>query len=263
MGIVALLKKDGMARVQQVLAIRLAAIACVVAALALSAPVIWSAASAGAGLFALAVMAVAGTAVFQSIPLAMQVIEIYVLKARKHASAANPVEQLQRECIRREQRLVAFRTALGTIGGQIETLGQMIEERRHADPVHVLDRQARALERMSRFHAANVQRLDEAQAALETFRHHVQQKIFEWEFARSGEAVLAALNPGEFEDLVQDLLTDAALQSVQKRFNTVFSELDLQMRAIGSPTRPLLDAGSLERLGALGPVPLGTTGRRP
>lgn len=263
MDIVALLRKGGMARVQQVLAIRIAAVACVVAALALSAPIVWSAVSAGMGLVALAIMAAAGTAVFQSVPLAMQVLETFVLKARKRVAAANPVEQLQRECIRREQRLVAFRAALATIGGQIETLGQMVEERRHADPAHVLDRQARALERMTRFHAANVQRLDEAQAALGTFRHHVQQKIFEWEFARSGEAVLAALNPSECEDLVQDLLTDAALQSVQRRFNTVFSELDLQMRAIGSPTRPLLDAGSLERLGALGPVSIGPEGRRP
>jgi hypothetical protein len=263
MDIVALFRKGGMARVQQVLAIRFAAIACVVAALALSAPIIWSAASAGAGLVALAIMAVAGTAVFQSIPLAMQVIETFVLKFRKRVAAANPVEQLQHECIRREQRLAAFRNALGTIGGQIETLGQMIEERRHADPAHVLDRQSRALDRMTRFHAANVERLDEAQLALQTFRHHVQQKIFEWEFARSGEAVLAALNPGEFENLVQDLLTDSALQSVQKRFNTVFSELDIQMRAIGSPTRRLLDAESRVGFDALGLARTDPRVRRP
>jgi hypothetical protein len=170
---------------------------------------------------------------------------------RKAAAATNPIEQLQNDCLRREQRLTAFRNALATIGGQIESMAQMIEERRHVDPGHVLDRQTRALQKMARFHTGNVKRLDEAQAALEAFRHQVRQKMFEWEFAQSGEVVMAALHPSELSDLMQDLLTDAALQSVQKRFNQVFAELDLEMRAIDAPTRNLLDT-SLERLSALG-----------
>jgi hypothetical protein len=159
---------------------------------------------------------------------------------------------LQNEILKREQRLVAFRNALSAIGGQIESMAQMVEERKHADPGHVLDRQTRALQRMAQFHAANLRRLDEAQGALDAFRHQVRQKMFEWEFAQSGEAVMAALNPSELHDLMQDLLTDAALQSVQKRFNQVFAELDVELRSVGAPTRPILETSRLERLGALG-----------
>ena len=147
---------------------------------------------------------------FQTLPLAMQVLENRLLRLRKAAAAANPIEQLQNDCLRREQRLTAFRNALATIGGQIESMALMIEERRHVDPGHVL-------QKMARFHAGNVKRLDEAQAALEAFRHQVRQKMFEWEFAQNGEVVTAALNPSKLNDLMQDLLTDAALQSVQKR----------------------------------------------
>jgi hypothetical protein len=244
-------KKSLVVNEHKVVLVRCVAVCSTVALLALSAPMVWSAVSAGVGLAALAALAAAGTLVFQSLPLIMQGLENRLLRLRKAAAATNPIEQLQNDCMRREQRLTAFRNALATIGGQIESMAQMIEERRHVDPGHVLNRQARALQKMVRFHAGNVKRLDEAEAALEAFRHHVRQKMFEWEFAQSGEVVMAALNPSELNDLMQDLLTDVALQSVQKRFNQVFAELDLEMRAIDAPTRNLLGTSSLERLGML------------
>jgi hypothetical protein len=50
---------------------------------------------------------------------------------------------------------------------------------------------------------------------------------------------------------MQDMLTDEALRAVQDRFNTVFAELDMQMRAVDAPTRAALaDSGSV-RLDAL------------
>ena len=101
------------------------------------------------------------------------------------------------------------------------------------------------------FHACNLRRLDEAQSALEAFRHKVKQKVFEWEFAQAGQAVIAALNPSELEDLMHDLLTDEALRGVQDRFNAVFAELDVEMRAIDAPTRGLLADAGLEQLDAL------------
>ena len=130
-------------------------------------------------------------------------------------------------------------------------MGQMVEERRHIDPDHILDRQDRALKRMTHFYEANIRRLEEAQKALEAFRHQVKQKMFEWEFAQAGKVVMEALNPRELEDLMQDLLTDEALREVQSRFNSVFAELDVEMRSMGSPTRDFLDRGELEEIEAL------------
>jgi hypothetical protein len=213
--------------------VRVVAVGSTVALLALSAPIVWSAVSAGVGLAALAALAAAGTLVFQTLSLAVQGLENRLLRLRKAAAAANPIEQLQNDCMRREQRLTAFRNALTTIGGQIESMAQMIEERRHVDPGYVLNRQTRALQKTARFHAGNLKRLDEAQAALEAFRYQVRQKMFEWEFAQSGEVVMAAINPSELNDLMQDLLTDTA------------------RCAIDAPTRNLLDTSSLECLSAL------------
>ena len=242
------LPTQGTASSGQVPIVRIAALALTIGLLAVSAPVVWTAVSAGIGLAALAAMALGGGAIFQLLPYALQRLENRILRLRKAEARANPIEQLQNDCLRREQRLQSFQRALATIGGQIESMTEMVEERRHLDPEHVLDRQQRALQRMSLFHACNLRRLDEAQSALEAFQHKVRQKVFEWDFAQAGQAVIAALNPSELEDLMQDLLTDEALRGVRDRFNAVFAELDVEMRAIDAPTRGLLADAGLERL---------------
>jgi hypothetical protein len=237
---------------QTVWAVRgLAAVATVVL-LSFITPLVWAAVSAGAGLVALATLGVLGFVAIQSIPLGMQRLENHLLRMRKKEAGTNPIEQLQNDCLRREERLNAFRSALVTIGGQIESLGQMLEERRQSDPAQILDRQSRALERMEQFYHVNLDRLDEAHAALEAFRDQVKQKMFEWEFAQAGQVVMNSLNPSEMEDLMQGLLTDEALSSVQTRFNRVFAELDVEMRSIDAPTHALLKATRLQPVSELG-----------
>ena len=219
--------------------------------LALSAPLVWAAVSAGAGIAALAGMAAVGFAAFQALPLVAQKFENRLLQLRKSEAQANPIEQLQNDCLRRAERLQALRRALVRIGGQIESMGQMIEERRHLDPAHVLDRQDRALQRMRQFYEGNLQRLMEAHDALDAFQNQVKQKVFEWEFAQAGQVVMAALNPAEMEDLVQGLLSDEALQAVQTRFNCVFAELDVEMRSMQAPTHGMFVGSGLQRIDEL------------
>lgn len=231
--------------------IRGAGVLAAVGILAISGPLVWAAISAGAGIVALAAMTAMAFTGLQLVPLALQKLENRILSLRKAEARQNPIEQLQNECLKREERLQCFRRALVTIGGQIESMSQMVHERRHMDPDHILDRQDRALQRMTHFYNANINRLEEAQKALEAFRHQVKQKMFEWEFAQAGKVVMAALNPRELEDLMQDLLTDEALQEVQSRFNNVFAELDVEMRSMSSPTHDFLDRNDLEQMDAL------------
>lgn len=231
--------------------VRAGAVLASICLLALSAPLLWAAVSAGAGLLALGGMAAIGFAAFQALPLAAQKLENRLLQLRQSEARANPMEQLQNDCLRREERLLNFRRALVTIGGQIESMGQMIAERRSTDPHHVLERQERALLRMQQFYQANIGRLDEAQQALQAFRHQVRQKLFEWEFAQAGQVVMEALNPREREDLMQGLLSDTALGEVQTRFNRVFAELDVELSSMDAPTRDYLAHKRLDPLDAL------------
>ncbi|MCU0939822.1 MAG: hypothetical protein MUC86_11925 [Burkholderiaceae bacterium] len=242
--------------------LRIAAASGTLGLLVLAAPWVWKAVSAGLGFAALAILGLAGAAALQALPLAAQKLENRLLAARKAEARANPIEQLQNDVLRREERLRSFRAALVQIGAQIESMAQMIDTRRRTDPGHVLQRQQQALQGMTQFHEQNLKRLQAAQAALEAFRHQVQQKVFEWEFYVAGKQVLEVLNPSELGELMHSLLTDEALKAVQQRFNEVFAELDIDLRAADSPTRALLPDDERMRFEAL-VLPQPATGRMP
>ena len=184
---------------------------------------------------------------FQAMPWAMQRLENRLLKMRKAEASANPIEQIENDVLRRSERLSAFRHALATVGGQIESIRQMVDDRRHQDSGHVLESQHRALQRLMEFYAANLGRLDQAQAALEQFKSTVARKKSEWAIAHTINIAAHLLDPNAAQTLIQDLLTDEALRSVQNRFNTVFAELDIQMRGVDAPTLPLVGSGRLRR----------------
>lgn len=226
-------------------------VAAGIAGLAMFAPLVWMAVTGGMGLLALGGVLAAGFAVVQAVPLLGQKLENALLAARKSEARRNPIEQLQNEMLRRAARLKSFRGALVTVGGQIESIEQMMAQRRHQDPGHILERQERALRRLKQFHGLNLNRLVQAQAALEEFRLTVQRKESEWRIALAIDDANVALDPNAADNLMQDLMTDAALRTVQDRFNNVFAELDVQMSSLDGPTRNLLDDQSLAQMDEL------------
>jgi hypothetical protein len=238
-------------RLQKVWAIRVMGGVGVLALLTFAAPFIWTAVAAGLGLTALAAMGTVGVAVFHAIPLGMQKLENRMLQLRKAEARSNPIEQLQNELVRRAEKLRAFQRALVTVGGQIESIAQMLEERKHKDPAHVLHRQQRALERLQQFHGVNLRRLQDAQAALDEFRFTIERKESEWRIALAIGEATDMLDPNATENLMQDLLTDTALRSVQERFNMVFAELDVQMTSMDAPTRAMLSQDECKQMGSL------------
>ena len=247
---------------QKVWLVRALAMLATLALLAVAAPLLWAAVFAAEGIAALVVMAAVGFVSFHALPLAMQKLENRLLQARKAEARANPVEQLQNEVQRRAERLQLFQRALGTVGGQIESISELMLDRQHRDPTHVLERQERALRRLRQFHHVNIGRLRQAQAALEEFRFTVERKESEWRIALAIDEASELLDPTDTDNLMQDLLTDSALRSVQERFNSVFAELDVQMCSLDGPAHRLLDEQSPEGMGALH-LPPHTTSRSP
>jgi hypothetical protein len=222
-----------------------------VLALAVFAPVVWLAAAGGAGLLALGILLALAFAAIQALPLAGQKLENRLLAARRAEARRNPIEQLQGELLRRADRLKVFRRALVTVGGQIESIEQMIAARQDRDPALVREQQQRALRRLQQFQEINLRRLNNAEQALGEFRSTIERKDSEWRIALAIEEATAALDPDAAEGLLQDLLADAALRSVQERFNAVFAELDVQMCSVDAPTRQLLDDTGWQRMEAL------------
>jgi hypothetical protein len=231
--------------------IRVVTTAACVASLAVFAPVVWLAASGGVGLMVLGCILAAGFAAVQALPLMGQKLENGLLSARKAEARRNPIEQLQNEVLRRAERLQSFRRALVTVGGQIESIRQMIESSQSKFSGPVLARQERALEKLQQFHNINIARLNQAQSALQEFKNTVEQKQSEWHIALAIDDANRALDPNAADNLIQDLLADTALRTVQDRFNNVFAELDVEMIRTDGPTRSLLDDQTLDHMGAL------------
>lgn len=231
--------------------IRALTAAVAVCGLAAMAPLLWLAVTGGVGLLALGLLAATGFAFVQALPLMGQKLENTLLAARKAEARRNPIEQLQNEVVRRAARLRSFHKALVTVGGQIESIEQMLVERRHKDPSHVLDRQEKALQRLQQFQRVNLRRLGQAQSALEEFHSTVERKESEWRIALAIGDANDLMDPQATDNLMQELLTDTALRSVQDRFNNVFAELDVQMSSMDGPTRTLLEESSLGHMDAL------------
>lgn len=231
--------------------LRVGGVVATIVLVALSAPLIWTAVSAGVGLLALAAIGAVGVVANTALPLGMQKLENRLLSLRKAEAQRNPIEQLQNEVMRRAERLTLFRHALVKVGGRIESIQQMIEENQAKFTGPVLARQVRALDRLQQFHSLNLSRLNQAHTALQDFKTTVQQKQAEWEIALAIDDATRALDPNAAETLIQDLLADTALRTVQDRFNNVFAELDVQLNSMDAPTRDFLDRGSMSHLDAL------------
>jgi hypothetical protein len=239
------------AKLQKIWALRAISVCIAVGLLALAAPFVMSAVAAGVGMLVLAAVSAVGAVVFYSIPLGMQKLENRLLQLRKEEARRNPIEQLQNELLRRAAKLKSFQQALITVGAQIASISQMLEDRKHKDPAHILLRQERALERLQQFQELNLKRLRTAQGALEEFRFTIERKESEWRISLAIGDATGLLDPNATDNLMQDLLTDTALRSVQERFNAVFAELDVQMISVDAPTRGMLQKTELVRMDAL------------
>jgi hypothetical protein len=207
----------------------------VVVVLGALAPALVSALRAGASLFMLACLLAIGWAGAQALPYFGQWIEKRCLRARVLDARANPVEELLRELLLRSEQLVRYRSALTSIAAQIESMRDMLTERRASAPQHDTTKQATALQKMIKFHAHHVDKLAAAELALADYKQHLSAKRFEWDFAQSGQQVLDSLKSEDREGILRELLSDEATRSVQSSFNRVFASLDLELRVLERP----------------------------
>ena len=213
---------------KRIIGIRAAAVVGGIALLALLAPVIWSAVSAGIGLVTLLVIAAIGIGLFQTLPLLGQKLENKLLAARKAEARANPIEQLQNFLLQKRGRVTAFKSAVMQIGGQIKSMSDMIEERKRQKPGYDASKQESAVRAMKDAHQILVVKYQNAEAALAQLSEAVEDKKFEWKFGQAGQAALQTLNATSGQELLNQMLADEAFDSVRDNFNQVFSELEME-----------------------------------
>lgn len=196
--------------------------------LAIVAPIIWAAASAGIGLIALGVIGIVGFGVIQALPYFAQKIENTVLKLRKAEARGNPIEQLQNFMRQKAQQVADFRAAVMTINGQIKNLQAMVEQRKKERPGYDATAQEKSIAAMTDAYNALRQKYKNAENALADLQVVIQDKEFEWKFSQAGQQAMQTLNATSGKELMEAMLADEAFSSVTENFNKVFAELEME-----------------------------------
>lgn len=208
--------------------IRIGVVFGAVALLAIAAPIIWAAASAGIGLVVLGGICAFGLGAIQMIPYFAQKLENKILSLRKEEARTNPIEQLQNFLRQKAQQVADFKSAVANIGGQINTLQSMIDQRKRERPNYDATSQERSIKAMTDVFNMQVQKYKNAEKALDELKLAIQDKEFEWKFSQAGQKAQAALSATSGKELMEAMLADEAFSAVTENFNTVFAELEIE-----------------------------------
>ena len=222
---------------------RIGFVIAAVAVMALIAPVIWAAASAGVGLIALGVIGLVGFAGLQALPYFGQKIENAVLKLRKSEARANPIEQLQNFLRQKAQQVADFKAAVSNIGAQIKTLEDMVAQRKRERPGYNAAPQEASIAAMKEAYNTLKTKYINAENALSDLKLAIQDKEFEWKFSQAGQAAMASLNATSGKELMEAMLADEAFSSVTENFNKVFADLEMEAKHLTTAKQLEFDSG--------------------
>lgn len=213
--------------------------------MALIAPVIWAAASAGIGLIALGIIGAVGLGIIQFLPYFGQKLENSVLGARKSEARKNPIEQLQNFLRDKAQQVADFKVAVTSIGSQIKSLQEMVNQRKRDRPGYDASAQEKSIAAMQDVYKMQVTKYKNAEVALDNLKLAIQDKEFEWKFSQAGQKAMASLNATSGKELMEAMLADEAFSAVTENFNQVFAELELEAQHLTETKQLSFDQGMI------------------
>lgn len=232
--------------------IRIGSILAGLVGLVLCEQAIWTAVSAAFGLAALAATALTGIMVFQLLPLAGQMLENRILAARKAEARRNPIEQLQNYLASKTAQVEAFRKAVAQIGAQIRSLQDMVTERRKTG--RDTSKQEASIAAMRQAYDALTTKYKAAEAALTQLRETIEDKKFEFAFAKQGQIALNTLNSASGQNILDAMLADESFASIRDNFNLVFADLDAESMRLND-SRSIEHGGMTIDLPAMAHIP--------
>lgn len=223
--------------------LRGAAVIVAIGVLALAAPVLIAAAKGGAGLLAIGGIGALLYAGIQTLPLLGQKWENKLLQLRKAEAAANPIEQMQNQLRAKAEMLNGFKQAAASLKVQIDGMRDMLAARKKAKPGADYSAQEQALAKMYAYYDGCKVKYEAGYIALRDYDELITDKIFQWEFAQGAQRAISAMNPLDQENILNEILSDVAVKSVQDSFNSVFAQIDMEVGKLNSGSALTFDGG--------------------
>lgn len=156
------------------------------------------------------------------------------IQALKAEARKNPVESLQNYLLGKQNRLKAFKGAVAQIGAQVRSMADMLGQRKKEKPNKDYSSQERDLATM---HAAHQKLLSTAvagDAALVKLHEIIDDEKFNWKFAQVGRSAAEGLRNMTGEELLEGMLADESFDAIRNEFNSVFSEIEVEIGNINS-----------------------------
>lgn len=211
----------------------------VIFALAIMAPIIWAAVSAGIGIVILGGVCAAGIGAVHMLPYLGQRWENKILSLHKEEARKHPVEQLQQFLLQKSRQVQEFRNAVAQIGGQIRSLEDMVRERKRTKPGYDSAKQELSIEAMRGAHAKLHEKYNAAEEALAQLKDSIEDTKFQF----AANAAIQSLNETNGQELLDQMLADEAFSSVRDKFNTVFADLEIEATNLNNKQALTFDNG--------------------
>lgn len=216
-----------------------------IVALALIAPIVWAAVSAGVGLAVLAVLLVGAGVAWRWIPNLFLRVENRVresnqremnrhLSALKAEARKNPIEQLQNYLQLKGRQLSSYESFVAQVGTQVRSIGDMLAARKREKPGRDYSKKDEAFAAMQKAYRFHLDKAEAGRKALAALKEAVEDAQFDYQFGQVGQAAMRHMQALEGQDLLNEMLAAESFASVRDNFNQVFSEIEVQIGSINS-----------------------------
>jgi hypothetical protein len=161
------------------------------------------------------------------IPWVSMAAKNWRLKALKAEAAKNPIETLQNEYLRRKQQILDYRNKVRTFAAEVKNFGDHVAgfKRDYPDESASFDEKFNKMNELLRLRKAKYER---AQQGLKDYEKSIDKFKRKWEVAQAAQRLdqtAGAIN----DEFIGKLMTETAIDSVQKSMNEAFAELDLAL----------------------------------
>lgn len=225
-----------------------------IAGLAIVLPVAIMAIQAGMAIVAAGALAMGGFLAWKRIPLWVQKNENSIKEANqielnrhlasiKSEARANPIEQLQNYLIQKREQLTSFKSAVGQIGAQVKSLGDMLSERKSKKPDGDYSKKDAALHAMSDAYESLKKKSEAGEAAIRQLGEVIEEKKFDWKFAQAGQNAMQHMRAMSGQEILDEMLAGEAFDSIRENFNRVFSDIELEIGNLNNQSQLSFEEG--------------------
>lgn len=196
------------------------------------------------GIIGLALAAGVGLVGINMAPWFSAKVANWRLKAIKHEAAQNPIPTLENEYMSRARKLGDYEQALRGLLASVNAFKSKLASAKEKFPkdAAIFDEQ---YAKMRQLYEMRAKKLGEATTELGKFKSNIDKAKIIWDLGQEAKKMNDAAGVGD-EELIAQIQTETALDSVQKSLDMAFADLEISLLEDSAKTPTAAIADGLE-----------------